>query len=186
MFLGNPGKEYQHTRHNAPWLVVKSLSYAGELRWQRKFKGEYADRAFGREKVYLHRPLTYMNKSGESISAIASFYDIAPQQTLIVHDEVELDFGEIGLKFGGGLSGHNGLRSAAGHMGTKDFYRLRIGAGRPQRGSVSSHVLGKLSEAERQALPEIAEFTENVIAELVADTSHPSPLLDRYRRYLVL
>jgi peptidyl-tRNA hydrolase, PTH1 family len=185
-FLGNPGKEYQYTRHNAPWLIAKGLSYAGELSWQRKFKGEYADYAIGHGKVYLHRPLTYMNKSGESLSAIAAFYDIDPQQILIVHDEVELDFGEIGLKYGGGLSGHNGLRSAESHLGTRDFYRLRIGTGRPRRGSVSSHVLGKLSEAERLALREITELAENVMADLVADTAHPSGLLARYRRYLVL
>ena len=185
VFLGNPGKEYEQTRHNTPWQLLSHFSFSSELRWQRKFKGEYADHTFGMGKIHLHKPLTYMNKSGESVSAIASFFSILPEHILVVHDEVEIEFGEIGLKFGGGLSGHNGLRSSASHLGTRDFYRLRIGTGRPRKGSVSSHVLGRLSELERESLPEISEAAERVMTELIGDLAHPSPLSDRYRCYLV-
>jgi PTH1 family peptidyl-tRNA hydrolase len=126
-----------------------------------------------------------MNRSGESIAAISGFFKIEPERILILHDEVELPFGELGLKFGGGLSGHNGLRSAASALGTRNFYRLRIGVGRPAHGSVSSYVLGKFSTDELPELGHIAAAVQEMYESLAVDGAHPSPLLERYRRRLV-
>ncbi|MBT3272936.1 MAG: aminoacyl-tRNA hydrolase [Spirochaetales bacterium] len=182
-FLGNPGREYRDTRHNLAWLLLAQLPEASELSWQRRHKGESALCRLGSSTIFLHKPLTFMNKSGESISEVAGFFKTQADQILIVHDEVELQCGEIGLKFGGGLSGHNGLRSASQHLGTKDFYRLRIGIGRPSRGDVSSFVLGKITEPEKVVIHAVFDAAGNLLREVC--TQEPEELLQRYRRYLV-
>jgi len=186
VFLGNPGRQYSHSRHNLPWIILDQFSMAGALVWQRKFKGEYAEYLRSGNKLFFHKPMTFMNRSGESIAAIAAFFKFSADQILIIHDDVELEFGEIGLKYGGGLAAHNGLRSTAQHLGSRDFYRLRIGIGRPGRGSVSSYVLGKLTDKEYAAVPEIASRTESVLSELLDERADINRLVERYRRHLVL
>lgn len=185
VYLGNPGRQYKETRHNAAWLCIPFFSFASSLVWQRKFKGEYAELRTGSKKLLLHKPLQFMNRSGESIVAISSFYRIPAERILIVHDDVEMPFGEVGLKFGGGLAGHNGLRSAASALGTRDFYRIRIGVGRPVHGSVSSYVLGRFTEEELNAIEDAAAVVQEITENLAADASHPARLLERYRRYTV-
>jgi PTH1 family peptidyl-tRNA hydrolase len=133
-FLGNPGAEYARNRHNAGRLLVPKLPFYRELSWTKKFKGLYAFREFSGEvplKVHLLQPETYMNLSGESVFAAAAFYKIGPEEIIVVHDELELPPGTVSLKKGGGLGGHNGLRSMKQCFGTSDFWRLRIGVGRP-------------------------------------------------------
>ena len=146
-FLGNPGPEYDGNRHNAGWLLVRKFPLYDSLRWRKKFKGLWADIEGPRllsfcpsgadeavsppEKIHFLMPGTYMNRSGDSVCAAASFFKIKPEQIMIVHDELELPLGTISLKFSGGLGGHNGLRSMKGSFGTADFWRLRIGIGRP-------------------------------------------------------
>ena len=135
VFLGNYGKEYEKTRHNAAWLFAASLDFFPRLSWQRKFRGQWASLPWrsGQEErqVYFLMPETYMNLSGESAAGLASFYKIPPQEILAVHDEIELDFGTVSLKRGGGLGGHNGLRSLKSCLGTPDFWRIRLGVGKP-------------------------------------------------------
>ncbi|MDR1899188.1 MAG: aminoacyl-tRNA hydrolase [Treponema sp.] len=159
-FLGNPGPEYARNRHNAGRLLAERLPFYGELRWQKKYKGLYAALDGGRllsaasalppdtrpggvsvslsapppalpARVHVLMPETYMNLSGESVQGAASFFKIKPDAVLVVHDELEIFPGTVSLKFSGGLGGHNGLRSMKACFGTADFWRLRIGIGRP-------------------------------------------------------
>ncbi|MDR2491543.1 MAG: aminoacyl-tRNA hydrolase [Spirochaetaceae bacterium] len=130
VFMGNPGVKYQNTRHNAGRLFADILPLAFD--WRGKFKGQYAPfTAPDGRKCHALIPETFMNNSGESVQAAAAFFKIPPQEILVVHDELELRLGQAGLKFGGGLGGHNGLRSINAHLGTPDFWRLRLGIGRP-------------------------------------------------------
>jgi PTH1 family peptidyl-tRNA hydrolase len=140
VFLGNPGPEYLHNRHNAGRLLAERLPFYGALEWRRKFKGRYAflerarifPAAVGAPlRYHVLMPETSINLSGESIRAAASFFKIPAPSILLVHDELELPPGTISLKFSGGLGGHNGLRSMKAAFGTADFWRLRIGIGRP-------------------------------------------------------
>ena len=126
-FLGNPGREYAKNRHNAGFLLADSLTFASSLSWQKKYKGLYASMD-GRH--YL-KPQTFMNRSGESVFQAASFHKIEESSILVIHDELELPLGTLSLKNGGGLGGHNGLRSMRACFGNADFWRLRIGIGRP-------------------------------------------------------
>ena len=147
-FLGNPGKEYSRNRHNVGFLLAEKLSFYSSLSWQKKFKGSYAvmDRSRAAEylpvdspplgdevsgRLHFIKPQTYMNLSGESVSQAASFFKIKNEAVLVVHDELELPLGTLSLKYSGGLGGHNGLRSMKACFGTADFWRIRIGIGRP-------------------------------------------------------
>lgn len=141
--LGNPGVKYHHSRHNIGWDTFEELSFASELRWTEKFKGMYAARASNNQlgKIYFLKPMTYMNLSGESVLPLMSFFKIDLQNILIIHDELDLPFGTVAFKKGGGLAGHNGLKSIASCLGSQEFKRLRIGIGRPPHGDVSNWVL---------------------------------------------
>jgi peptidyl-tRNA hydrolase, PTH1 family len=142
--LGNPGRQYEHTRHNAGWLVADELArrYGGSFRG--KFSGQLAEIRLEELRLALLKPETYMNVSGRSIGAACKFFKVDPADLLVVHDDVDLEPGRLQARFGGGLAGHNGLRSIAQSLGTNDFLRLRIGVGRPGRGdrrSVADYVL---------------------------------------------
>jgi PTH1 family peptidyl-tRNA hydrolase len=126
-FLGNPGPEYAGNRHNAGWLMAAKLPFYNSLTWHNKFKGRYAEKEGSR----FIMPLTFMNLSGEAAGAAASFFKIPPEHIIVVHDELELPLGTISLKYSGGLGGHNGLRSLKANLGSADFWRIRIGIGRP-------------------------------------------------------
>jgi peptidyl-tRNA hydrolase, PTH1 family len=143
--LGNPGREYDRTRHNAGWMVVDELARRQGGSFRGKFSGQLAETRLDDLKLALLKPETYMNISGRSIGAAGKFFKVDPADVLIVHDDVDLEPGRLQAKFGGGLAGHNGLRSIAEALGTNDFLRLRIGVGRPGRGdrrSVADYVLG--------------------------------------------
>jgi peptidyl-tRNA hydrolase, PTH1 family len=142
--LGNPGREYARNRHNAGYLVLDELARRHGGSWKSKFSGLLAEIHVDGQKVVLLKPETYMNDSGRSVGAAAAFFKVEPEDVLIVHDEGDFDLGRIEVKHGGGLAGHNGLRSIAQHLGTQDFDRLRIGVGRPERGdprSLADYVL---------------------------------------------
>src|SRR5690554_71944 len=128
--VGNPGAEYELTRHNIAWILFEFLPQLENAVWKSKFKGQYADVSQQGEKVYFLKPETYMNLSGESVGPLCSFFKIRPEEVLVVHDEVDLPFGRIQFKKGGGFAGHNGLKPIAQHLGTPDFYRMRMGIGR--------------------------------------------------------
>jgi peptidyl-tRNA hydrolase, PTH1 family len=132
--LGNPGREYARNRHNAGFMVVDELARRHGGSWRSKFSGHVAEMRLEGHKLALLKPETYMNESGRSVAAAAQFFKVAPDAVLVVHDEGDFDLGRLELKFGGGLAGHNGLRSIAQHLKTQDFLRLRIGVGRPERG----------------------------------------------------
>ena len=146
--LGNPGREYERTRHNAGWLVLDELARRHGGSWRSKFSGSLAEVRLGGLRLALLKPETYMNESGRSVGAAARFFKVEPRQVLVVHDDVDLEPGRLQARAGGGLAGHNGLRSLAQDLGTHDFERLRIGVGRPGRGdrrSVSDWVLSGFS-----------------------------------------
>ncbi|HEY6149201.1 MAG TPA: aminoacyl-tRNA hydrolase [Gaiellaceae bacterium] len=132
--LGNPGREFERTRHNVGWLVLDELARRQGGSWRSKFSGSLAEIRLDGAKLALVKPETYMNESGRSVAAAARFFKVQPESLLVVHDDVDLEPGRLQARRGGGLAGHNGLRSLAQHLGTQDFLRLRIGIGRPERG----------------------------------------------------
>ena len=136
--LGNPGREYERTRHNAGWLVLDELARRHGGSWRSKFSGSLSEVRLGDARLALLKPETYMNESGRSLGAAARFFKVEPEQVLVVHDDVDLETGRLQARAGGGLAGHNGLRSLAQHVGSQDFLRLRIGVGRPGRGDPRS------------------------------------------------
>lgn len=142
--LGNPGREHERDRHNVGWMVVDELARRHDGRWRSKFSGQVAEARLDGSRVALLKPETYMNESGRSIGAAARFFKVRPEALLVVHDDVDLDIGRLQARLGGGLAGHNGLRSISQALGTQEFLRLRIGVGRPGRGdqrSVADYVL---------------------------------------------
>ena len=133
--LGNPGPQYAATRHNLGFMVVDELgARAGGVAFRSKFHGEYAEARVAGEAVTLLKPLTYMNDSGRSVQAALAFFKAPPAELLVVHDELDLPFGELRLKNGGGDAGHRGLKSITQALGTSDYPRLRLGIGKPARG----------------------------------------------------
>jgi PTH1 family peptidyl-tRNA hydrolase len=132
--LGNPGREHAQNRHNVGWMVVDELARRAGASFKGKFNGQLAETRLGDARVALLKPETYMNLSGRAVQAAAKFFKVPPDQLLVVHDEGDFDLGRLQARAGGGLAGHNGLRSIAQSLGTQDFLRLRIGVGRPERG----------------------------------------------------
>ena len=168
--LGNPGGEYERTRHNAGWLVLDELAQRHGGSWRSKFSGSLSEVRLGDAQVALLKPETYMNDSGRSLGAAARFFKVQPEQVLVVHDDVDLETGRLQARAGGGLAGHNGLRSLAQHLGSQDFLRLRIGVGRPGRGdprSVADWVLSAFAaEDDPEALvSRSADAVETIVSE---------------------
>jgi len=153
--LGNPGPEYQDTRHNAGfWFVDRLAEQAGvNLRVESKFHGWVGRLRHGSEDCWLLKPSTFMNLSGRSVVALAQFYKILPDQILAVHDELDLPAGAVKLKRAGGHAGHNGLRDMIAHLTVPDFWRLRIGIGHPgERNRVADYVLHRPGRDEQEAI----------------------------------
>ena len=142
--LGNPGREHERDRHNVGWMVVDELAQRLDGRWRAKFSGQLAEVRLDGLRLALLKPETFMNDSGRSVAAASRFFKVEPESMLVVHDDVDLEAGRLQARAGGGLAGHNGLRSLAQSLGTQEFLRLRIGVGRPGRGdprSVADYVL---------------------------------------------
>ncbi len=154
--LGNPGTRHERDRHNVGWMVIDEVARRRDASFKSKFNGRISETRLNESRVALLKPETYMNESGRSISAAARFYRVAPEDVLVVHDDVDLELGRLQARAGGGLAGHNGLRSIAQALGTPDFLRLRIGVGRPERGDprdVSDFVLAPFEPHEdREAI----------------------------------
>jgi PTH1 family peptidyl-tRNA hydrolase len=177
--LGNPGAEYEPTRHNAGYWWVdefareQNLSYKNESR----FHALIARGRFGGHEVLLLKPQTFMNASGRSVGAVAGFYRIEPQEMLVVHDDLDLPPGVARLKMGGGHGGHNGLKDIIAHLGTRDFWRLRLGIGHPgDRIEVSSYVLARPRQEERELIGEAMERAR-AIADLVVEGKTEAAML---------
>ena len=142
--LGNPGPEHARDRHNVGWMVVDELARRHGGSFKSKFRGRLGDIRVGEARLALLKPETYMNLSGNSLAAAARFFKLPTDQIAVVHDEVDLDPGRIQVRLGGGLAGHNGLRSVRQALGSADFLRVRAGVGRPGRGDrrpVADYVL---------------------------------------------
>jgi PTH1 family peptidyl-tRNA hydrolase len=149
--LGNPGREYERTRHNVGWMAIDELARRHGGSFRSKFDGQVSEIRLDGLRLALLKPETYMNVSGKSISAARRFFKVEPDSLLVVHDDVDLEAGRLQARAGGGLAGHNGLRSIASALGTQDFLRLRIGVGRPGRGDrrpVADYVLSAFAPAE--------------------------------------
>jgi PTH1 family peptidyl-tRNA hydrolase len=147
VFLGNPGIQYRKTRHNVAWLLCDYLNLSGQ--WRTKFHGEFLKDG---ETVWL-KPQTFMNVSGQSVIEAATFFDVPAERILVVHDDIETAFGRVMLRQGGGMAGHNGLRSVKQHLSSDNFFRLRLGIGRPQNAmQVSSFVLNPFTQLEEAQL----------------------------------
>jgi len=149
--LGNPGRQYEKTRHNAGFLFLDELASKFGCVWvsDPRFQGVLSEYNASMGKVTLLKPETFMNRSGQSVGKIVRYYKIMPEEILVVHDELDLDAGIVKLKKGGGHAGHNGLKDIIAHLGSRDFCRLRIGIGRPGVGKVvADYVLGSPSKSE--------------------------------------
>lgn len=168
--LGNPGKQYQATRHNAGAWFLEALADRYHLSFQHEAKlaAQIAQTDIGNRTIRFVIPTTYMNESGQAVRKVASYYKILPEQILIAHDELDLPAGVIRLKTDGGLSGHNGLKDINNHLHTKKFHRLRIGIDRPNHsGQVHDYVLNKPSAAERQKIDQALDEACSVFDEIL-------------------
>jgi peptidyl-tRNA hydrolase, PTH1 family len=168
--LGNPGREHANNRHNVGWMVVDELGrrYGGSFR--SKFSGQLAEVRLGNARVALLKPEKYMNLSGSSVQPAARFFKVEPDRLLVVHDEGDFDLGRLQARAGGGLAGHNGLRSIAQSLGTQDFLRLRIGVGRPERGDprpLADYVLSNFEPHDdaETIVSRAADAVETLVAE---------------------
>ncbi len=168
--LGNPGREYQQTRHNAGFLFVDRVAetHGLVLRSERRFKGDLARWQDAGHDCRLLKPATFMNRSGQAVTAVADFYRLAPEQILVAHDELDLPPGTVRLKRGGGHGGHNGLRDIIQQLGSQDFLRLRIGIGHPgDRDAVTPYVLARPGPADEKAMTTAIEAALAVLPELL-------------------
>lgn len=170
--LGNPGSEYEKTRHNIGQMAVDELArtVGGNFRKHGRARAQVLEGRLGMggPKVVLAKPLTYMNVSGGPVSALAQFYGIDPDHIIAVHDELDIPFNTIKLKIGGGEGGHNGLRDMTKALGTKDYYRVRAGIGRPPgRMQVSDFVLKPFSSSEAKELPFLFSAAADAVEMLI-------------------
>ncbi|WP_373753118.1 aminoacyl-tRNA hydrolase [Neisseria weixii] len=153
--LGNPGKEYEATRHNVGFWLLDELAWQWKATFkeEKKFFGEVARVSRSEGDVWLIKPMTFMNRSGQAVAALAQFYKIEPEEILVVHDELDIECGRIKFKLGGGNGGHNGLKDIQARLGTPNFYRLRLGIDHPgDKALVSAYVLNKPSAEHRQLI----------------------------------
>jgi PTH1 family peptidyl-tRNA hydrolase len=175
--LGNPGPNYAKTRHNVGFVVADLLAgrIGSGFKAHRKSGADIATGRLAGRAVVLAKPRTYMNESGRNVGPLAKFYSVAPADVIVIHDELDIDFGRIRLKFGGGVAGHNGLKSVAAALGTKDFQRVRVGVGRPPgRKDAATYVLEPFSSVERPEVPTICEQAADATELLIAQGLEPA------------
>lgn len=167
--LGNPGANYHSTRHNAGFWLIDELArdHAISLKNETRFHGEVGKFNSAGKDIYLLKPTTFMNRSGQSIAALSKYFKITPEQILVMHDELDLEAGDIRLKKSGGHGGHNGLRDTINHIG-KEFYRLRIGIGHPgDRNQVVNYVLKNPSKEDLGKIEEASQKFINILPTLL-------------------
>ncbi len=168
--LGNPGPQYAGNRHNVGFMVIDELARRwGAPRSREKFKGEFSKVAVDGEEIVLLKPMTYMNLSGESVQAAMQFFKVPLAKVVCIHDELDLDFGVVRLKDGGGTAGHNGLRSMVAHCGGAGFVRCRVGIGRPQQERPEQYVLSDFNSLERAELGIVLELAADLVETSVRD-----------------
>ncbi len=166
--LGNPGANYDLTRHNIGFIVADNLfSMLNGRSWQNKFKGEYTKIEYNNHQAVILKPMTYMNLSGQSVYKASSFYKIDVKNIIIIHDDIDLDYGIVRTKSGGGTGGHKGIESCKQELGTSGFLRVRIGVGRPVHGDVSNYVLGKFTTDEQIILESVVEKAAKAVLSMI-------------------
>lgn len=161
--LGNPGARYETTRHNVGFLAIDRLVDAwGASGGGKKFEAEVYSCSVGGEKIVLAKPQTFMNLSGRSVGPMLSFYKIEPSDLIVIHDELDLPPMSLRIKRGGGAGGHNGIKSIDEHLGSQDYYRVRIGIGKPERGNGADYVLDQYSDQELNELDPKLDDVKNI------------------------
>jgi PTH1 family peptidyl-tRNA hydrolase len=176
--LGNPGSEYAETRHNVGFGVVELLAAragAGRFSVHKRSNSDVAEGRLAGRKIVLARPRTYMNVSGGPVAGLVKYFSVPPEEIVVVHDDLDLDFGVIRLKRGGGEGGHNGLRSISRSLGTKDYYRVRVGIGRPPgRQDPADFVLKRFSSVERKELEFALDLSADATEALLQEGLEPA------------
>ncbi|MEA2460135.1 MAG: peptidyl-tRNA hydrolase, family [Actinomycetota bacterium] len=167
--LGNPGEKYEGTRHNAGAMIAEVLAgRVGSKLKSHKSGCLVAEGSLGGQRVVIARPTTYMNESGRPTRKLLDFYKTPPSRLIVLQDEIDIPFGEIRIKEGGGTAGHNGLRSIVSHLGTNDFLRVRFGVSRPRgREATVGHVLDRFTGSERKELPDLLETAADGVERIV-------------------
>jgi PTH1 family peptidyl-tRNA hydrolase len=166
--LGNPGDRYANNRHNLGAMVLDALLARTGLQLKRHKSGCLAaETTLFDKRVILARPVAYMNESGAQVGALARFFKLPPENVVVVHDELDIPFGQIRVKLGGGVAGHNGLRSVASHLRTKEFVRVRVGISRPGSRDAAGYVLSDFSAAEKKDLPDVLERAADAVERVV-------------------
>lgn len=166
--LGNPGKEYEHTRHNVGFDIIHLIGNKYNIDVNRKkFKGLYGDGRMAGERVLLLKPTTYMNLSGESIKEVLNFYKIPNNNIIVLYDDISIEVGRLRIREKGSAGGHNGIKSIISHLGSDVFPRVKIGVGQPPRENLVSHVLGKFSKDEREKLEEVFEAAARAVEVII-------------------
>ncbi len=169
--LGNPGSEYDKTRHNVGFMTVDELAQTYRFTpFKAKFDGLIAEGKIANEKIYILKPQTYMNLSGNSVIKAANFYKILPQNIIVIHDDMDLPVGKIKAKSGGGTGGHNGLKSIDAAV-SPNYNRIRIGVGHPNQGgeAVINHVLSRFSKADTEIIAQEISLINDIIGVLIKD-----------------
>ncbi len=185
-FLGNPGKQYAKTRHNAAWQFCDLLTADFHISepWNSKFHALYCESfSLIPQKLILCRPQVFMNNSGSSVQGLTRFFRLSGKEILVVHDDLETPFGKLTMQFAGGHGGHNGVRSIIQSLGTADFFRLKIGIGRPQKGSVSSFVLSRFTPDEEISLEKVLHAASSL---LLSELALPEPHTEKQSRSITL
>lgn len=150
--LGNPGVQYKDTRHNAGFIFIDLLAATLSLSFVQKYSSDYSQCSICGHKVFIQKPLTFMNKSGDAVLALASFYKIKPENIFVIHDDIDLKDGDLRIKYGGGNGGHNGLKSIDCAIG-REYWRIRVGVGRPQaKEDVANYVLSSFGQSSLLAM----------------------------------
>lgn len=171
--LGNPGQQYQRTRHNIGFDIVDALAQTWQLSWKenRRFQGILAEgRGTGNRKVYLLKPQAYMNRSGQSVRAAVDWYKISPNALLVIYDDMDLPIGKMRMRLSGSSGGHNGMKSIISHLNSPEFPRLRLGIGKNSDSSETiSHVLGKFSAAEKTIVEQISRLAVEAVQTSLKD-----------------
>lgn len=165
--LGNPGKEYELTRHNIGFMILDA--YLGDVSWKEQYNAYIYEKRVNDEKIIFAKPLTYMNNSGESVKKILSFYKINPEDLLVIQDDIALALGKCRIKYDSSDGGHNGIKSIINNLGTNKFYRLKIGLAKENENiDTISYVLGKLTKKEKDQFNNDLSYYFSVIDSFIA------------------
>jgi len=178
--LGNPGKQYQHTRHNVGFEVLDLLAhhYQVQFKLDKQFKGEVATTQVGLEKVIFLKPATFMNLSGESVIQVKTFYKVELEDIIVVYDDIALDLGRLRLRLSGSAGGHNGMKDIIKHLSSSEFKRIRVGISGTDK-ALCAHVLGKFSKAETTEMKIAYQYAKDAVIDFISNQPY-SNIMTKY------